>query len=719
MTSPARRDHASGRVARTFLAAAAWLLVSAAPLLGQGSTMWLSRGSLQNWFSEKGWEIEEGNVLQQQYGLRWPAQFARQDHQAAKALWIGVDNWQFLPDTTNVKRVVHIGPRVNGDNEFFPRTFELWGRFDAPRVFVDGAPTFSQPEELTGVDPSLKADRMLLTVSNTALGIEMTRKIYQFSQQYHDNYHVFEITLKNTGNTDGDPEIEAPSKTLTGVYLYLQYRYAISAEAANCVNNSARWGINAMNDATGPWYPYTPTDLKAAFSWHGFHPNALKPPVGTAPGASNYSNIGIPIWNPTGAIAGYIDPADSTWRLGGSAFVGTVHLHSDTAPGDTTDDPAQPRTTNDLGSDEPRTRNNNSFNTVGMASEYQLMTEGHMPTHARRVAPAGDFGSSTVDPALGTPGGWSIGTGYGPYTLAPGQSVTIVFAEGADGLTREENIRIGRKYRDGAITTAAKNDSVLVIGRNRLLNSTFRRAQANYNSQYALPQPPFPPQAFNVRSGGDRITLSWDANSNESQNGFQGYRLYRATGKSDSTYRLIYQCGGTAPTEPGVTHSPTVAYSFNDVSVIRGVSYYYYVTSFGSAAANTGAALTPAGPLESSRFFTQTYNPAFLKRQAGTASDQIRIVPNPFVLASNANALRFPNEPDKVAFFNIPGNCLIRIYTELGELIKEIEHTDGSGDEYWNCITSSNQVVVSGVYIVVFDNRDTGERTVKKLVIIR
>lgn len=311
--------------------------------------MWLSRGSLQNWYSEKGWEIEEGNVLEQQYGLRWPAQFRHQDHQAAKAMWLGVDNWQFLPDTTSVKRVVHVGPRVNGDNEFFPQTFELWGKFEPPLVTVDGVPTSGQPEDLTGIDPSMKADRMLVTVANTAVGIQVTRKIYQFSQQYHDNYHIFEITLKNTGNTDGDAAIEEPSKTLSGVYLYFQYRYAISAEAGNIVNNSARWGINAMNDATGPWYPYTPTDLKSAFSWHGFHPNAKKPTAGSAPGAANFSNIGIPIWSPQEALTGYIDPADTTWRLGGSAFVGTVHLHADTAPGDTADDPAQPRTTNDMG----------------------------------------------------------------------------------------------------------------------------------------------------------------------------------------------------------------------------------------------------------------------------------------------------------------------------------------------------------------------------------
>jgi hypothetical protein len=82
--------------------------------------------------------------------------------------------------------------------------------------------------------------------------------------------------------------------------------------------------------------------------------------------------------------------------------------------------------------------------------------------------------------------------------------------------------------------------------------------------------------------------------------------------------------------------------------------------------------------------------------------------------------LRFTqNEADKIAFYNIPGYCTIKIYTEVGELIKEIIHKNGSGDEFWYSNTSSGQVIVSGVYIVVFENSQTGERTIKKLAVIR
>lgn len=80
--------------------------------------------------------------------------------------------------------------------------------------------------------------------------------------------------------------------------------------------------------------------------------------------------------------------------------------------------------------------------------------------------------------------------------------------------------------------------------------------------------------------------------------------------------------------------------------------------------------------------------------------DAIRIVPNPYNIKSAD--LQFPGEPDKIMFLNIPGHCIIRIYTESGFLINTIVHDNGSGDETWLSNTSSGQVVVSGIYIVHF-----------------
>jgi hypothetical protein len=66
----------------------------------------------------------------------------------------------------------------------------------------------------------------------------------------------------------------------------------------------------------------------------------------------------------------------------------------------------------------------------------------------------------------------------------------------------------------------------------------------------------------------------------------------------------------------------------------------------------------------------------------------------------------------------LPAVCTIRIYTERGDLVKTIEHTDGSGDELWDSTTSYRQVIVSGVYIAVFTTPD-GKSAMRKFIVIR
>jgi hypothetical protein len=404
------------------------------------------------------------------------------------------------------------------------------------------------------------------------------------------------------------------------------------------------------------------------------------------------------------------DVSDTVGRLGNAQFIGTVTLHADRSATDTTDDPSQPSTTLYVGSDDALNSNNDQFSIPKMQLEYALMSSGHMsPRHADRVVPDGNFNKQTNDPSVGSDGrsssgGQSSADGYGPYTLAPGQSMKIIMAEGASGLSRERCIAIGRQFKTGAITAIAKNDSVLT-GRDSLFQ-TFARAMANYNSGYNIPQPPLPPKDLSVTSSGDKVQLSWGVYDAGDPN-LRGFQVYRCVGRPDGLYTLV---ATLQPTDRG----------FSDVSVARGPANFYYVVSMGSPnVVNNGT--TPLGAvLTSNRIFAQSFDPAYLKRQAGQSMDSIRIVPNPYSIASDVTRLRFgQNESDKIAFFNIPGYCKIKVYTEVGELIKEIDHNDGSGDAYWYSNTSSGQVIVSGIYIVVFENTQTGQRVIRKLAVIR
>ncbi|MBN1302434.1 MAG: hypothetical protein JW995_14550 [Melioribacteraceae bacterium] len=673
-------------------------------ILSQGRTRWLAVGSLHNWYSEFGCEIEEGLVAEQQYGMRWPAIYSWQDMQAAKAFWIGVKNFTDASQFGGrswLHKVVHVGPRVNGANEFFPVEFKVVSKFPAPEVAVDGVEstpqTFIENQDME-IDPDLPYDRMIYNVVNTQIGATVKRKIYQFSQEFHDNYIIHEVIIVNTGNVDDDAEIELPGGTLEDLYAYYLFRWAVSANSRYVIGNGSGWGMNTMIDARGDGLKNDPSDenFKSMFAWHGYWPQKQV----------NYDNIGGPIWVPN-TSRGYLTATDTVGRLGSAQFIGQITLHADKSSSDQSNDLTQPSTTSYEDSDHKLTSNNDSFNSANMTEEYdRFISAGHKnPRHAYAVEPSGNFAQQKTDPGLGTSGGFSAAIGYGPYTLAHGDSIRIVWAEAANGLCRDSTVSIGRKFKNGTISDIEKNTWVMTSKDS--LMKTYRMLTANFNSGngFTIPQNPYPPNTFYVVGEGDRIHLTW--NHDGQGPAISGFEIYRARGKYDSTYTLIYNA---APDE----------FEYSDTTAQRGVDYYYYIVSVGDESDNNGGGLTPQNiALKSGRFYTQTFTAANLKRKPGEKLTDMRVVPNPYIISADQNNLLFPARQNRLAFYDIPGKCKIQIFTELGELIREIEHSDGSGDEFWDLNTSSNQLVVSGVYIAVVTDSDRGEKQILKFTVIR
>ncbi len=652
---------------------------------------WMNAGSLHNWFSEMGCEIEIGrsSSASQQDGLQWPAILPYQDSQAAKGLWIGCKDFTDERGEVLPYRVITVGPRSQGFGEFFPLQMDMVAKYDQPQVYVDGVPTFEKSIEIDYIDETIPSDRMIINKVNTLLGITMTRKIMQFSNTNHDNYMIYEYTFVNTGNIDDDLEIELPDNTIHDLYFFWQYRWSACFQTRYIIGNGTGWGMNTMLDARGdgPENPdiyddppeereYNGKAIRTQFAWHGYFPDKVV----------DYDNIGGPIWRP---FAPYVASYDTVGRLGAPQFMGILTLHADESANNPVDDPAQPSTTGWYGSDLPETGpNSDPYNVSEMQERYAWMEYGHMqPRHAWAVEPTGEFYRQTNGPNLdlsppraGEPGGFSAGNGYGPYELGPGDTLHIVMAEAVDGLSTQKCITYGKQYKRGQIDAETKNQYVL-SGKDSLFK-TYRNIIDNYTSGYNIPQPPKPPSIFNIEGGGDRISLSWEVYDEQN---LAGFRIYRMKGEYDNPLEepeLIYEAGRDER-------------SYDDVTPVRGIGYYYYIQSVGE------------NGLVSNRYYTQSYDPAFLKRPQGGSPladdryslDQIRVVPNPFIIASDENRLRFKGEGDKLAFFNIPGQCRIKIFTESGELVKTIDHVDGSGDAYWNATTSSNQVVVSGIYI--------------------
>jgi len=229
-----------------------------------------------------------------------------------------------------------------------------------------------------------------------------------------------------------------------------------------------------------------------------------------------------------------------------------------------------------------------------MTKEYAVMGSGRPPmTHAEEANYVPIFDpatqSLTMDPLKGdpgdlspeaTPGGFSQCMGFGPYTLEPGDSIRIVLAEGANGISRKLCYEIGKKWLtgsgpfelpDGSTTNNADEfkNAWVYTGIDSLL-MTFRRAKENFDNNYNIPLGPPPPESFEVISGGDRITLRWKAEAAQNYDYFAGFRVYRAIHKPDTTFDLIFECG------QGTDH-PEVVTEFVDKSPVRGFNYYYRV----------------------------------------------------------------------------------------------------------------------------------------------
>ena len=676
------------------------ILIPLSSIQAQYKNIWMAAGSLHNWYSSIGSEIEEGFQLYQQFGMQWPAYYRSQDMQAARGWWVGCKNFTDEKGNYFPYKVVTVGPRPPQFFAAYPIQMEMVSKFEPTIVTVDGVPSAGKDLVIDRFDADMKWDRMIINKVATQIGVTMERRIFEFSQQYNDNYIVYEYTFTNTGDTDGDTTtIELPNNTVQDMYTFWTYRNAVNQSVRFVIGNSTGWGKNTMNDARGDGNPIKPDPVgeqfRAQFSWHGY--TTEKEPA--------YDNIGGPMWTLNTEALRWNAKSDTVGRLGGTQFLGVATLYADKSSTEKIDDPLQPKTTSHENSDGSNfLAGANAFNAVDMESKYSFMSKGHQyPRHADLVTPSGDFAAQTVNPNLGNSGGFSFNNGYGPYTLLPGESIRIVVIEGAAGMNRDDQILYGRQFKAGTLTAYNKNKLVLDKGRDSLF-TTFQRAKENFESGWNIPLPPKPPLTFEVNSGGDRIQLKWTVDGSD-PNPPSSFKIFRALGDYDENYELIAEV-------------PASTTNYDDVNLVRGFNYFYYITAVGSD--QSGGPGTPAGKLESNRIYTQTYSAANLQRPAGTSMNQIRVVPNPYIINSD-ESVRFPGtiDEDKIAFYNIPGNCTIRIYTELGELIYTIEHTNGSGDAYWKSVTSSSQFVVSGIYIAVVTNNATGENHIAKFAIIR
>ncbi len=318
----------------------------------------------------------------------------------------------------------------------------------------------------------------------------------------------------------------------------------------------------------------------------------------------------------------------------------------------------------------------------------------------------------------------------GPFDIPEGDTIKVVFAltcgKGLEGL-RENSDNAIKAYYSGS-----KN------------GTPYDPNSFDEDVHWNLPIPPVVPElSYSPTSGG--VRLAWDTraefsfDANLGRIDFEGYQIYRASynpqdwemiaafDNRDESVFIVDVNGDTLndKTTDGewvLLDLPPIQNQFEDLGGINlwgdtidtpldGIPYYYAVSAYDGykSAEEAGQELLPSySPLSN---YKKSVDNAPIPVFPGTlyetgddipSLDRVLVVPNPY----RGTAEWEVEYEDRIKFTNLPPVAKISIFSLSGDLIKEIEHTNGQAEEYWDLVTRNNQSVVSGLYVYVVEAPD-------------
>lgn len=126
--------------------------------------------------------------------------------------------------------------------------------------------------------------------------------------------------------------------------------------------------------------------------------------------------------------------------------------------------------------------------------------------------------------------------------------------------------------------------------------------------------------------------------------------------------------------------------------------------------------------LKNDVFEFSTMPASFDKEKAKNDLDNIRVVPNPYIVANSwepENTFQNGRGRRELHFMNLPPRCTISIYNIRGQLIATLEHDDSiwNGTEIWNMQSRDLLDIAYGLYIYRVVTPDIGEKVGKFAVI--
>ncbi len=607
------------------------------------------------------------------------------------------------------------------------KPIESFLRYNNPEYNVEQRDIGPIITDLGTVDPSKcigTSDQTVTVTTEYVNGIQLERRIIGWSQQFHDNYVIVDMTFTNTSSEPVNGMYVALEE---GVFNMLRADGQSPKIATVDGHNNARWFhyTGAKNtDSLRVFYQYSADDLTKAGDQMG-------QPLTQQRGRLLQKDFTFLAtlhassspYTPTPSFSGVIDPNDQDDQNQPS-----VALLANLQTANIQNYPVDPDQKNIY----------DFISGVAYASEDQTGADirpGHYRKNLDNLGLESGGGQPGISAQINS--FESMCVSYGPYNLQPGQQIRIIKASGIAGLSREKALEIGEQWLNGNLpdpmpdkpkglfpenfvfpSGATQND----LNKDKWLSTgidsvyaTVRRAEYNLKSGYNVPVEPPPPTTFEVIGTGQGIELNWSNTEAEQMDGFVGYRIMRKVSDLDTTF---YQQIATIPaTEIGNTHT------YIDENILFGAQYYYYVQAGVRIDDNDQNAFPSSRGkiIWTSRLWYPQNTFSFGKRTYQDDLNKVVMAPNPYNFNDPLIKDYGWTSDRGILFFNLPPTVNIKIFTENGDLVKTIDHDEPitkTGSDYWNMTNENRQPVASGIYIVVFQ-KPTGELSYKKLVVVR
>ena len=126
--------------------------------------------------------------------------------------------------------------------------------------------------------------------------------------------------------------------------------------------------------------------------------------------------------------------------------------------------------------------------------------------------------------------------------------------------------------------------------------------------------------------------------------------------------------------------------------------------------------------LSNDTFDFTTIAPVVDAQLAKSDLDKIRVVPNPYIVTNAwepVNTYSSGHGERQLHFTHLPANCIIKIFTVNGQLVKTLYHNNAidDGTEMWNMLSKDNLEISYGIYIYNVTAEGIGEKIGKFLVL--